>query len=111
MDDFTGTQAMTAQHAVDVAALQAWLSTHLPDFEGPLRIEQFKGGQSNPTLNCSMRSGPSKPGRWVVSQACKTAAFTACWAVMAWVPVKSSMCAVPAQCGWASKGPLSARTG
>ncbi len=49
MDDFTGTQAMTAQHAVNVAALQAWLSTHLPGFEGPLRIEQFKGGQSNPT--------------------------------------------------------------
>ncbi|MFX7988749.1 phosphotransferase, partial [Acinetobacter baumannii] len=30
-------------------ALQAWLAAHIDGFAGPLGIEQFKGGQSNPT--------------------------------------------------------------
>ena len=40
---------MSAAHAIDIEALSAWLSTHLEGFQGPLRIEMFKGGQSNPT--------------------------------------------------------------
>ena len=50
MDNFTGTRAVSEQHAFDVAALQTWLQTMLPDFKGPLGVEQFKGGQSNPTF-------------------------------------------------------------
>lgn len=38
-----------AAHALDVAALQAWLQQHLPGFTGPLRVDKFPGGQSNPT--------------------------------------------------------------
>ena len=53
MDQFTGTRAMSAQHAFDTAALEAWLAPRLPDFEGPLSVEQFKGGQSNPTYKLS----------------------------------------------------------
>lgn len=34
---------------IDVAALEAWLSANVDDFRGPLTVEQFKGGQSNPT--------------------------------------------------------------
>jgi aminoglycoside phosphotransferase (APT) family kinase protein len=49
MEQFTGTREMAASHAFDVAALQAHLQAHLPGFEGPLQVEQFKGGQSNPT--------------------------------------------------------------
>jgi aminoglycoside phosphotransferase (APT) family kinase protein len=49
MDQFIGTRAVTPQHRFDVGALQAYLETHLPGFRGPLSIEQFKGGQSNPT--------------------------------------------------------------
>src|SRR5690606_37010402 len=30
-------------------ALAAWLEQQVPGFRGPLTIEQFKGGQSNPT--------------------------------------------------------------
>ncbi len=48
-DQFVGTRAVSAAHAIDIAALSAWLSTHLDGFKGPLRIEMFKGGQSNPT--------------------------------------------------------------
>src|SRR5690606_11856883 len=33
----------------DVGALQAWLRQNLADYAGELRVEQFKGGQSNPT--------------------------------------------------------------
>jgi aminoglycoside phosphotransferase (APT) family kinase protein len=40
---------MSAAHGIDTVALAAWLSAHLPDFDGPLSLEKFKGGQSNPT--------------------------------------------------------------
>ena len=34
---------------LDEAALMTWMRTNIPDFTGPLRVEQFSGGQSNPT--------------------------------------------------------------
>ena len=46
---FTGTRPVSEQHAVDTGALSAWLAAHLPGFGGPLTVEMFKGGQSNPT--------------------------------------------------------------
>jgi len=46
---FVGTQAVSEQHQFDTGALGSWLSSHLAGFEGPLTIEMFKGGQSNPT--------------------------------------------------------------
>ncbi|MDE2396617.1 MAG: phosphotransferase family protein, partial [Burkholderiales bacterium] len=49
MEQFTGTRPVSASHAFDAAALEAWLQRELPGFAGPLEIEQFKGGQSNPT--------------------------------------------------------------
>ena len=49
MDQYTGTREVSAQHAFDTEALSAYLTQHLSDFEGPLTVEQFKGGQSNPT--------------------------------------------------------------
>ncbi len=49
MEHFTGTKAMADSHAFNVQDLQAHLERHLPGFVGPLQVEQFKGGQSNPT--------------------------------------------------------------
>jgi aminoglycoside phosphotransferase (APT) family kinase protein len=50
MDHYTGTQPVSASHAFDAGALQAWLERELAGFGGPLlAVEQFKGGQSNPT--------------------------------------------------------------
>jgi len=46
---FTGTKPVAGSHAFDVGALQTHLQQHLPGFAGPLTVEQFKGGQSNPT--------------------------------------------------------------
>lgn len=49
MDAYTGTKPVTDQHAFDTAALERYLVERLDGFEGPLTVEQFKGGQSNPT--------------------------------------------------------------
>jgi aminoglycoside phosphotransferase (APT) family kinase protein len=48
-DHFVGTKAVTAQHTIDEAALLGWLQTNVEGFAGPLTMEMFKGGQSNPT--------------------------------------------------------------
>ncbi|MBP6531469.1 MAG: phosphotransferase, partial [Burkholderiales bacterium] len=47
---FTGTKEVAEQHRFDVAALEAYLRVHVAGFAGPLTVEQFKGGQSNPTF-------------------------------------------------------------
>ena len=52
-DHFTGTQAVSSQQAFNVDALSAWLAKHLTGFVGPLTVESFKGGQSNPTYKLS----------------------------------------------------------
>jgi aminoglycoside phosphotransferase (APT) family kinase protein len=49
MDAFTGTRPVATEHAFDVAVLESYLRERLPGFSGPLEVEQFKGGQSNPT--------------------------------------------------------------
>jgi aminoglycoside phosphotransferase (APT) family kinase protein len=49
MEQFTGTRTVSSQHAFDVEKLESWLLDRLPGFKGPLSVEQFKGGQSNPT--------------------------------------------------------------
>jgi aminoglycoside phosphotransferase (APT) family kinase protein len=48
-DHFVGTKPVAGAHAFDMAALAGWLSRHLEGFAGPLSVEMFKGGQSNPT--------------------------------------------------------------
>lgn len=37
-------------HALDCDRLAAYLRDHVADFRGPISIERFKGGQSNPTF-------------------------------------------------------------
>ena len=48
-DHFVGTRAVSDQHAFDIEVMTAWLRQHVQGFEGPLQVEMFKGGQSNPT--------------------------------------------------------------
>ncbi len=50
MEHYTGTKPVAEQHRIDVGVLEAYLHAHLPGFAGPLTVEQFKGGQSNPTF-------------------------------------------------------------
>lgn len=44
-----GTTPVREAHRFDEAALARWMAAHVDGFAGPLRVEQFKGGQSNPT--------------------------------------------------------------
>jgi aminoglycoside phosphotransferase (APT) family kinase protein len=46
---YAGTAAVRPGQEIDAGALDAWLMRHIEGYAGPLRIEQFKGGQSNPT--------------------------------------------------------------
>jgi len=48
-DHFVGTGSVSEKHAFDANALTDWLIRELPSFEGPITVEMFKGGQSNPT--------------------------------------------------------------
>jgi aminoglycoside phosphotransferase (APT) family kinase protein len=50
MDAYSGTKPVADQHAFEVGALQSYLRQHHGGFGGELRVEQFKGGQSNPTF-------------------------------------------------------------
>ena len=46
---FVGVTTVDPSHAVDVERLEAWLTERVAGFKGPLKVAQFKGGQSNPT--------------------------------------------------------------
>ncbi len=48
-DANTGTTAVREGYAFDEAALESWLKANVEGYAGPLSVEQFKGGQSNPT--------------------------------------------------------------
>jgi aminoglycoside phosphotransferase (APT) family kinase protein len=52
-ETFSGTMAVREQHRFDAARLEAYLQRNIEDFAGPLTVEQFKGGQSNPTYRLS----------------------------------------------------------
>lgn len=49
----TGTSAVRAGLGFDEAALAAWMEANVAGYCGPLTVEQFKGGQSNPTYALS----------------------------------------------------------
>jgi aminoglycoside phosphotransferase (APT) family kinase protein len=48
-DPNEGTTSVRPGFELDVAALIEWLSSNVEGYSGPLSVEQFKGGQSNPT--------------------------------------------------------------
>ncbi len=45
----SGTGEVREAHRFDAARLTEWMAREVGGFAGPLRVEQFKGGQSNPT--------------------------------------------------------------
>jgi aminoglycoside phosphotransferase (APT) family kinase protein len=47
---FIGTREIPRDQRFDIDALTAWLRVHVGGFSGPLSVEQFAGGQSNPTF-------------------------------------------------------------
>jgi aminoglycoside phosphotransferase (APT) family kinase protein len=57
----TGTAEVPERHRIDVATLERYLAERIEGFAGPLGVEIFQGGQSNPTYKLTT------PGRkWVM---------------------------------------------
>ena len=52
-EQFIGTKPVEERHRFDVSSLEHYLTRHIADLRGPLAVEQFKGGQSNPTYKVS----------------------------------------------------------
>lgn len=53
-EEMMGTKPVSERQRFDAAALANWMRTHVEDFPGgELAVEQFKGGQSNPTFKLS----------------------------------------------------------
>ncbi len=64
-EEFIGTMPVNAMHRFDEGRLAEYLRAHVDGFSGSLAVEQFKGGQSNPTYRLTatgvryvMRSKP-----------------------------------------------------
>ncbi len=56
-DQFTGTKPVEERHRFDLARLESWLRSNVEGYSGRLEVEQFKGGQSNPTYKIAASSG------------------------------------------------------
>lgn len=54
-EQFTGTMEVREKHQFDAERLHEYLRAHVDGFAGELDVEQFKGGQSNPTYK--LKSG------------------------------------------------------
>ncbi|MBU1384033.1 MAG: phosphotransferase family protein [Alphaproteobacteria bacterium] len=57
---YSGTREVDPRYALDEARLGDWLTANVDGYVGPLKIRQFKGGQSNPTYELTT------PGRTYV---------------------------------------------
>lgn len=52
-EQFSGTKEVEEHLQLDEKALVGYLSDTIPDFEQPMSVRRFKGGQSNPTYQLS----------------------------------------------------------
>lgn len=50
---FAGTGPVRDAHRFDEERLRAWMEANVDGFAGPMTVEQFSGGQSNPTFKLS----------------------------------------------------------
>lgn len=54
---FSGTRDVSDAFKFDEARLESYLKSEIPGFFGPIKLSQFKGGQSNPTYKIEAGSG------------------------------------------------------
>ncbi len=52
-EEFMGTMPVSERQKFDTGALRAYMQQHIGPIKGELAVEQFKGGQSNPTFKLS----------------------------------------------------------
>jgi aminoglycoside phosphotransferase (APT) family kinase protein len=55
--EFVGTMPVVDRLKFDAARLADWMRINVDGFRGPLEVEQFRGGQSNPTYRLTATSG------------------------------------------------------
>lgn len=53
VEEYGGTTAVREELKIDEDRLETWLAGNIPRYQGPLEVEQFRGGQSNPTYKIS----------------------------------------------------------
>ena len=56
-EQFIGTKPVEWKLAFDIAGLEQFLGKHIADLKAPLTVEQFRGGQSNPTYRITAADG------------------------------------------------------
>src|SRR5882757_3634669 len=56
-EDYLGTMAVQEKHRFDERALVAFMAAEVEGFVPPLTVEQFRGGQSNPTYRLTDGGG------------------------------------------------------
>ena len=99
-EQFVGTMPVQERHRFDVAALETYLRGRIEGYSGPLAIEQFKGGQSNPTYRLSaggrryvMRSKPGPAAKLLPSAHAVDREFRVITALrQAGIPVPRTYC-------------------
>ncbi|HJW54175.1 MAG TPA: phosphotransferase family protein [Burkholderiaceae bacterium] len=73
-EEFMGTRPVSERQKFDLGAMQEYMRGHIDGFSGELAVEQFKGGQSNPTFKLSaggrcyvLRTKPGPAARLLAS--------------------------------------------
>jgi aminoglycoside phosphotransferase (APT) family kinase protein len=65
-EHFAGTKPVSEKQQFDLGALETWMRTNVEGYAGALTVEQFKGGQSNPTFKLNTPAASyvmrAKPG-------------------------------------------------
>lgn len=56
-DKFAGTMPVREALAFDPGPLEAYMAAHIEGFRAPIEVEQFRGGQSNPTYRITDAGG------------------------------------------------------
>ena len=56
-EQFIGTKPVEQRLRFDVDALERYVADHVDGLKGPFAVEQFRGGQSNPTYRISAADG------------------------------------------------------
>jgi aminoglycoside phosphotransferase (APT) family kinase protein len=84
----SGTVEVRKAHRFDSIALEHWLEREVENYSGPLRVEQFRGGQSNPTYKLITPArcyvlrrkppGPLLPGAHAVDREYRVISALAC---------------------------------
>lgn len=97
--DSNNIRPMADQHRLNATALEAYLSHRLPHFSGPLEVQLFTGGQSNPTYKLTtptrsyvLRAKPAPVAKLLPSAHAIEREFRIMQALQGQIPVAQTLC-------------------